>query len=448
MENNAVESDFGQALGERQTRRVYLITYSQADLGKIANCQAFADCILEAFSQSQGNQKDNTNHPEHWSCCMEEHRDGGKHYHLAIKLSAPRRWKAVKNYVSKKHGIALHFSDQSCGYHVAYKYVCKNKSFTDVLHSLGHPNLQEIGSPKTKRAFTQFSDNAKKRRISAPTNNEKIKENLPSSSKPKKLSNIDVSEFIVANDIRSDSELMVVAKTRHSEGEKDLYKFIINKSSKSLSELLDMTWKMNDASKNVQRAKESRISILRAHLESECLPLCNGEWLVCAKQVLHQNGINLYYFASALRQLLERGRQKRLNVLLIGPTNCGKSFLLNPLELIYKTFINPATGKYAWVGLEECEVAYLNDFRWSPELIEWSDFLLLLEGQTVHLPRPKNMFATDLCIPRENTIPIFATSKGPIEFWGKYNSRDERENDMMSSRWNIFKFSVQIPSNE
>ena len=221
---------------------------------------------------------------------------------------------------------------------------------------------------------------------------------------------------------------MIVAKTRHSEGEKDLYKFIINKSSKSLSELFDMTWKMNDASRNVERANQSRISILKAHLEEECQPECQGEWLVCAKQVLQQNGINLYSFASALRQL-EKGRQKRLNILLVGPTNCGKSFLLNPLELIYKTFINPATGKYAWIGLDEHEVAYLNDFRWSPELIEWSDLLLLLEGQTIHLPRPKNVFATDLCIPRENTIPIFATSKRPIEFFGKYNSRDEREND-------------------
>ena len=49
---------------------------------------------------------------------------------------------------------------------------------------------------------------------------------------------------------------MVVAKACHREGEKDLYKFIINKSSKSLSELLDLTWKMNDASKKVERAKE------------------------------------------------------------------------------------------------------------------------------------------------------------------------------------------------
>ena len=110
--------------------------------------------------------------------------------------------------------------------------------------------------------------------------------------------------------------------------------------------------------------------------------------------------------------------------------------------------MNPATGKYAWVGLDECEVAYLNDVRWSPELIKWGDFLLLLEGQTVHLPRPRNIFATDLCIQRDNTLPIFATSKDPIEYVGQYNSRDERETDMMSSRWNMFTFHVQIPSHE
>ena len=96
---------------------------------------------------------------------MEEHQDGGKHYHLAIKLNVPERWKAVKNYVTKKYGISLHFSDKHHGYHVAYKYVCKNKPFTEVLHSPGHPNLQETGSPKTKRGMKQFSENAKRRRL-------------------------------------------------------------------------------------------------------------------------------------------------------------------------------------------------------------------------------------------------------------------------------------------
>ena len=85
---------------------------------------------------------------------------------------------------------------------------------------------------------------------------------------------------------------------------------IINKSSKSLSELLDMTLKMNDVFKNVRRGNESTMSILRAHLEKECQPECQGEWLVCAKQVLQQNGINSYCFASALHQLLEKRRKK------------------------------------------------------------------------------------------------------------------------------------------
>ena len=72
-----------------------------------------------------------------------------------------------------------------------------------------------------------------------------------------------------------------------------------------------------------------------------------------------------------------------------------KSFLLKPIELIFKTFRNPATGKYAFVGVDEKEVLFLNDFRYSSEIIAWSEFLLLLEGDTVHLPRPKNMYATD-----------------------------------------------------
>ena len=45
---------------------------------------------------------------------------------------------------------------------------------------------------------------------------------------------------------------------------------------------------------------------------------------------------------------------------------------------------------------------------------------------------------------RENTIPFFATTKEPITFDGKYNTRDERETDMMSCRWNMFVFTHKI----
>ena len=130
--------------------------------------------------------------------------------------------------------------------------------------------------------------------------------------------------------------------------------------------------------------------------------------------------------------------------MIVGPTNCGKSFLLDTLGLIFNVFVNPATTKYSWTNLENKEVAFLNDFRWSPESIAWSDFLLLLEGQTVNLPRPKNQFASDPLIDRSNNLAIFATSKGPIKYVGKFNLQDDRETDMMASRWQMFSFFHEI----
>ena len=115
---------------------------------------------------------------------------------------------------------------------------------------------------------------------------------------------------------------------------------------------------------------------------------------------------------------------------------------------MFDCFVNPAGGKYAWVGLDECQLLFLNDFRWSAELIAWNEFLLLLEGQTVHLPRPKNLFSSDIVITRENSMLILASSKAAIEHVGKYNVKDQRETDMMSSRWWEFNFTHQIPKDK
>ena len=72
--------------------------------------------------------------------------------------------------------------------------------------------------------------------------------------------------------------------------------------------------------------------------------------------------------------------------------------------------------------------------------MEWNEFLVLLEGHTVHLPAPKNHFASDICIDKDT--PFLATSKDVIKFIiGKYNTTDEIENDMMAVRWHVFNFA-------
>ena len=82
--------------------------------------------------------------------------------------------------------------------------------------------------------------------------------------------------------------------------------------------------------------------------------------------------------------------------------------MLQPLNEIYKTFNNPATGTFAWVGVDEAEVIYLNDFRWSEKVISWQDLLKLLEGDKVHIPTPKTHYTQDILL--EKDVPIFATS--------------------------------------
>ena len=87
-------------------------------------------------------------------------------------------------------------------------------------------------------------------------------------------------------------------------------------------------------------------------------------------------------------------------------------------------FENPPNEKCAWVGSEKAKVFLLNDFRWSEDLIPWHDMLLLLEGETIKLAAPKNIYIEDIVISTD--AAIFATSKSPIKRIGSYNASNDR----------------------
>lgn len=260
--------------------------------------------------------------------------------------------------------------------------------------------------------------------------------------KPRRLSNLDVSEFITENNIRSDTELLAKACEQQKAGKKDLAQFLLSHSSKSLGELIANTWKLQEASAKLERQTKSRMEILQAHADYECIEGCNGEWLNCATEVLRNNHVHPIMFSTAIIELMKKGRGKFRNIMIVGPANCAKTFLLSPLQKIFRTFSNPANDKYAWLGSENAELIFLNDFRWTPETIAWEELLLLLEGQEVHLPSPKNHYASDICINRDT--PTAATGKSEITYTGKYNTTDSVENEMMSVRWKVFRFSHQI----
>ena len=102
-----------------------------------------------------------------------------------------------------------------------------------------------------------------------------------------------------------------------------------------------------------------------------------------------------------MRELLTKGRGKFRNILVVWPANCGKTFLLSSSQKIFNTFSNQANDKYAWLRAEKAEIIFLNDFRWSQEMIASKELLILLEGQAVHLPSLKNHYSNDICIDKD-----------------------------------------------
>ena len=200
---------------------------------------------------------------------------------------------------------------------------------------------------------------------------------------------------------------------------------------------------METAKEKQERSKLTRLDILRQQVNIQCI--CNGQWLDCALDILDRNAIDRVVFADAIVTLLVLGRGKGRNVYITGPVNCGKTCILDPLRVLCNTFLSPAPCSYAWLGVEDKEVIFLNDFRWSPLILPWSDMLLLLEGHVVHFAAPKTSYSKD--IEFSSDTPLFATAQAPISFV-KGSFIDDRETEMMQVRWRFFYFNYQFQPQE
>ena len=100
--------------------------------------------------------------------------------------------------------------------------VCQVKLVEEVMHSEGGINLEKRALHATKTHWVDTT-NASKRKSKGQSSESSCK-----TKKPKRLTNIEVSKFLVANKIRTETELIVVAKERNDNGEGDIYNFIMS----------------------------------------------------------------------------------------------------------------------------------------------------------------------------------------------------------------------------
>ena len=386
----------------------YLITYSGADVLKIKDREAFAEFVLQHFRDP----KDEHDIVDKWAVSAETHlQTRGFHYHMALGLNVQRRWKEIAARM-RKEGVPCDFRESGGSYYDIFNYIQKYDSH--LITSQGHEGLINP-VPKTANAIRA------RRRSGSSGGGPRTK---PNAKKEKRLDLDVVHDLVVQNNLRTDKELALFANKLAKDGKRDLQRWLLSHPSpKSRNDFLSTVWLMQDAVEESSRSNKTLIQLLEECLGAEhstCARtgnVCDGSWLPAALEVLSLNNISREYFSQRVLKALRNGRGKGNNMMICGPSNAAKSFLLMPLDLIYKVFFQPSGGSYNWMHAPDAEVIFLNDICYEEngdkEVLPWRQFLNLLEGCTVNVARACNLHNGDFAW-SDASAPVFLTAETPI----------------------------------
>ena len=128
------------------------------------------------------------------------------------------------------------------------------------------PISKKIGSPNTKHCHKMYA-----RRRSEASSSSKV-----SNTKSKRLSNLDVSDFIVKNKIKTQTQLLATANIQKEVGKRNLASFVFSHISKSLDELISQNWKMQNAQITLEQHAKCQMDIIQEVSLGSCAEGCNG----------------------------------------------------------------------------------------------------------------------------------------------------------------------------
>ena len=93
---------------------------------------------------------------------------------------------------------------------------------------------------------------------------------------------------MVKNNIHRATEVYAAAEERRKEGQTDLAAFALSCTKKSLNDLIESTWEMQNAKATLEREKTSRMQTLEKVRVSSCVDGCDMEWYICSRDILQK----------------------------------------------------------------------------------------------------------------------------------------------------------------
>ena len=104
------------------------------------------------------------------------------------------------------------------------------------------------------------------------------------------------------------------------------------------------------------------MKFLEESAASFCVDGRSGQWISAATEILVNNGIGLKSFSSAIFNAVKHGREKIEMYIFMVQLIQVKPSISTQAKMKYECFKIPAAGTFAWLGIENAEVVWLNDF--------------------------------------------------------------------------------------
>ena len=243
------------------------------------------------------------------------------------------------------------------------------------------------------------------------------------------------------HNLRTVPEAWAKAESLSDAGDRGLLAFLLDHRDVEgfMSKILQST-----ASRNMLRRQQlGRIGLLREAAQLDCCCTPTSQWETLARETLQSNGLN-GPFQRAVFTALAHGRGKLRNVFLMGPTTCGKSFLIKPLSQIFKVYKIPDDGSHKLENVLDAELLYLNEFTWSEKWLSWAFMKSLFEGEDIMVARPKNRGGNVLY---QGDAPVIGTCPSRIQMFARHGHHvclNEYETQQMDARVRYLMFSQPL----
>ena len=445
----------------RSGRRVYLITFSHPHCAERRapsefSRKEFAELLLKAYQAAIPGLS-----VAYMAVFQELHQSGttdgarNTHFHVAVKSSRQHPWAPIADYLRREHRVFVHFAMSGEGYASAFRYGWHpskrkplaelDKNFLLVDGAEAHPTPEEASKrkfwtgKKQKFSFDEEEAGSSSASSSSGEAEEDNEAGVQQQETPHKTRREPVWAYafrlIRDHNIKTGDAFAALAEKL------DDARLLSLCMQRQAGSIVERALHLLEAEARLKRSQLSCLEILQQAAESPCTCARPGDWKAMALELLRLQKISPAEFAGVVLTAIRSGSSKGANVFIHGTTTSGKSWIVDPLRVIYKCHLTPP--KKSGFPLQELplkEVILWQDFRHDEDVLSWGSLLLLFEGTEITIRRPRTEYLGD--VDYKVRQPVFVTSAAPMTHPG------EEEQKMMDVRFHFIHFGKTVPSKQ